>query len=73
MLYYDRIDLSEGIEVAISNNIKECMFCHYWFFNHGSKFQDSIWNGCHDLTMLCLNISDIAIITVKNVYYCWIF
>ena len=26
-------------------------------------------HGCHDLSMLCLNISDIAIITVKNVDY----
>ena len=36
-------------------------------FNHGVKFQDSVCNGCHDLTMLSVNISDIAIITAKNV------
>ena len=46
MLYYDRIDISEGIE-----------------------FQDYVYNGCHDLTMLSVNISDIAIITIKNVDY----
>ena len=57
MLYYDRIDISEGIDLAKSNN-KECTICHYFFFNHGFKFQDSICNGCHDLTMLCLKISD---------------
>ena len=45
------------------------MVCHYWFFNHRFKFQDSVCYGCHDLTMLCLNISDIAIITVKGVDY----
>ena len=45
------------------------MICHYWFFNHGFKFQDSICNVCHDLTMLSLNIRDIAIITVQNVDY----
>ena len=39
------------------------------FLNHGFKFQDYICNGCHDLTMLSVNISDIAIITVKNVGY----
>ena len=33
------------------------------------KFQDSVCNGCHDLTMLSVNISDIFIITVKNVNY----
>ena len=45
------------------------MNSHYWFFNHGFKFQDSICNVCHDLTMLSLNIRDIAIITVQNVDY----
>ena len=67
MLYYDRIDISEGIDPAKSNDNKECMICHYWFFNHEFKFQDYVCNGCHNLTMLCLNISDIAIITIKGV------
>ena len=43
------------------------MICHYWFLNHGFKFQDHACNDCHDLTMSCPNISDIAIITVENV------
>ena len=52
-----------------SNNSKKCMICHYWFSNHG--FEDFVCNGCHDLKMLSGNISDIAIITVKNVdYHC---
>ena len=25
------------------------MVCHYWFFNHGFKFQNFFSNGCHDL------------------------
>ena len=54
MLYYDKTDLSEKIDVAKSSNSKECIVCHYWFFNHGSEFQDSVCNGCHDLTMLPL-------------------
>ena len=48
------------------------MVCHYWFFNHGFNFQDSVRNGCLDLTMFCLNISNIVIITVKSVNYCCI-
>ena len=48
------------------------MICHYWFFNHGFKFQDSVCNGCLDLTILSVNISDIAIITVKDVDCCCI-
>ena len=45
------------------------MICNYFLFNHGFKFQDSVCNGFHDLTMLSDNISDITIITVKNVDY----
>ena len=67
MLYSNRIDLSEGTDVAKINNSKECMTCHYWCFNRGFKFQDYVRNGCHGLTTLCLNIGDIAIIIVKDV------
>ena len=72
MLYYDRIDIREGIDLTKNNRSKECMICHYWFFNHGFKFQDSTCKGCHELTILIVNISGIAIITVKNVDYCCI-
>ena len=72
MVHYNRIDVSEGIDRTKSNKSRECMICHYCFFNHGFKFQDSVCNGCLDLTILCLNISDIAIITVKNVEYHYI-
>ena len=63
----DRTDLSEGIDVAKSNKITECIVCYYWFFNHGFELQNSVFNVCHDLTMLCFNLSNIAVITVKGV------
>ena len=72
MLHYERFDISEGMDPAKSKSSKECMICHYWFFNHGFKFQDSVCNGCLDLTVLSVNISDIAIITVKDVDCCCI-
>ena len=46
-----------------------CDLSLFLFFNHGFKFQDYVCNGCHDLTMLSVNISDIAIIIVKNFDY----
>ena len=64
--------MSEGVDIAKSSNSKESMICHYWFFNHGFKFQDSVCNGCHVFTMLIVNIRDIAIITIKKVDYCCI-
>ena len=49
MPYYERIDISEGIDSAKSSSSQECMTCHYWFFNHEFKFQHYICNGCYDV------------------------
>ena len=38
---------------------------HYWFCDPEFKFQDSVYNGCHDLEMVGFNINNI----VKNVNY----
>ena len=54
MLYYDRIDISKGIDLAKSNNSKVWMICHYWLLNQGFKFQYHVCNGCHDLIILVL-------------------
>ena len=72
MLYYHKFDISEAIDLTKSNKSRECMVCHYFFFNYGLEFQDYVCNGCYDLTILSVNVSDIAIITVKNVDYCCI-
>ena len=31
MLEYERIDISEGIDVNKTNLSKECNICHYWY------------------------------------------
>ena len=65
MLYYNKINVSKRIDLVKSKNSNECMICHYWFFKHGFKFQDSVCKGWHELTISNFNISDIAIITIK--------
>ena len=73
MLYYDRIDVSEGIYVNKTTESKECNFCHYYcFLNKGLKFQPHVCNGCHDLLMMFMNLSDIAILNIKSANYCCI-
>ena len=73
MLYYDRIDISEGIDVNKTSALKESNICHYWYFlNKGFKFQANVCNGCHDLLMMSMNLSDIAILNIKGSDYCCI-
>ena len=38
MLYYNKNDISKGIDVVKSNNSERCTICHYWFFNHEFEF-----------------------------------
>ena len=67
MLYYDRIDVSEGIDVNKTSASKECDICHYWYFlNYSFKFQPNVCNRCHDLLMMSVNLSDIAILNIKS-------
>ena len=39
MLYFNRIDISEGIHVNKTSGSKECDICHNWYFlNYSFKF-----------------------------------
>ena len=32
MIYYRKMDVSEGIDVNRTSALKECDVCHYWYF-----------------------------------------
>ena len=32
MLEYERIDMSERIDINKTNGLQECIICHYWYF-----------------------------------------
>ena len=34
MFQYDRIDITEGIDINKTGASKECMICHYWYFKN---------------------------------------
>ena len=70
MLNCERIDVFEGIGVKTSES-KECNISQYWYFLHTSfKFQSSFCNRSHDLLVMSMNLSDIAILNIKCFDYC---
>ena len=70
MLYFDRIDVSEGIDVNKTIASKECDICYYWYFlNKGFEFQPNVCNRCHYLLMMSPNLIDIAILYIKGCNY----
>ena len=73
MLYYDRFDISEGINYNKTSASKECNIFHYWYFlNYNFKFQSNVCNRCHDLLMMSINLSGIGILNIKGSYFCCI-
>ena len=70
MLEYDRIDISEGIDVNKTNASKECDICHYWYFKDISfRYESYLCNGCHDLMQRAISFNDVAIVYVKGSAY----
>ena len=71
MIHFDKNDISEGIDVNITNASKECDVCHYpYFLNYTFQFQPNVCKCLNDLLMF-VNFSDIAILNIKGSdYHC---
>ena len=67
MLQYQKIDVSEKIDVNKTNASKKCEFCHYWFFKDiGFKVEEHICNKCHDLWTIAYSLKDIVMLNTKG-------
>ena len=70
MLEYDRIDISEGIDINKTNASKESKICHYWYFlDKNFKYGPYLCNGCHDLIQKAMNFNDVAIVFIKIIEF----
>ena len=70
MLEYDRIDVSEKIDINKANASKECKICHYQYFKYiDFKYEPNIGNGCHGLMQKAISFNDVAIVYVKGIAY----
>ena len=72
MLQDDGIDISEGNDINKTSASKQYDVCQYWYFlNYSFKFQPNLCNNCHDLLIMSVKLSDIAILNIKGSdYYC---
>ena len=67
MLQYEKIDVSEGIDVNKTSAPKECELCHYWFFKDvGFKFEEHVCNRCHELLKIADSLRNIAILSAEE-------
>ena len=67
MLEYDRIDISEGIDIDKTNKSKECDICHYWYFlDKNFNYEKYLCNGCYDLMQNYMSFNNVAIVLIKG-------
>ena len=70
MLEYDRIDISEGVDINKTTLSKECDICHYWYFKDiGFKYKPYLCNDCHDLIQKATSFNTVAVAYVKGRTY----
>ena len=66
MLYHDRMEVTEEIDVNKTSTSKECDICHFrYFLNYSFIFQLNACNRFHYLLMGSINLSNIAILKIK--------
>ena len=76
ILYYDRIEISEEIDINKTSAMKECDICHYWYFlDKGFTFQPNVCNGCQNVLMMSVNLDNNDISNIQGLklllYYQW--
>ena len=70
MLEYDRIDISEGIDVDKTNKSKECKLCHYqYFLNENFSFGPYTCDGCYNILNKTTNLKNVGIVHIKKSTY----
>ena len=64
MLEYDRIDISEGIDIkkckGISREFGLCKF--YYFLDKNFSYGPYLCNGCHHMSLKAISLKNLAII-----------
>ena len=70
MIQYQKIDISEGIDVNKTSASKDGVFCHYWVFKDVAfKPEEHVCNGCRNLLTMGFPLKDIAILTAKGTIF----
>ena len=70
MIQYEKIDISEKIDVDKTNKSKECRLCHYWYFLHKNfSYGPHICDDCYNFSQKSKDFKNIAIVHIKKTAY----
>ena len=71
MLEYDRIDISEGIDIKKCKETSgECSLCKfYYFLDKNFKYGPYLCDGCYDMSIKAVSMKNFAIINHNGNHY----
>ena len=71
MLEYDRIDISESIDIKKRKETsRECSLCKfYYFLDKNFSYGSYLCNGCHDMSLKAISMQNVAIINHNGNHY----
>ena len=65
MIHYDEIDVSVENDLNKTSASKGCDNYHYrYFLDKRFRFQLNVYNGCHDVLMMSIDLHGIAILNI---------
>ena len=77
MIEYERINISERIDVRKTNKSKERMLYHYWYFVHKNfNYGPYLCDDCYNFSQKSIDFKNIAIVNIKKknpyrIYFLW--
>ena len=71
MLEYDRIDISEGIDIKkCKGTSRECNLCKFcYFLERNFSYGPYLCNGCYDMSLKAISMKNLAIINHNGNHY----
>ena len=71
MLEYDRIDISEGIDInKFEETSRRCSLCKfYYFLDKNFSYGPFLCNGCYDMSLKAVIMQNLAIINHNGNHY----
>ena len=72
MLEYDRIDISEGIDInKFEKTSRRCSLCKfYYFLDKNFSYGPFLCNGCYDMSLKAVSMQNLTIINHNGNHFC---
>ena len=71
MLEYDRIDISEGLDInKCEETTRRCTLCKfYYFLDKNFSHGPFLYNGCYDMSLKAVSMQNLTIINHNENHY----